>query len=101
MVKYRQYYLQMVTEHPDLFTTFKPIHDAFVTDRVKYSAKFNEAGQKVVDVIRQYDRLLCSGMSRGKFSGYSQQLSEKFWAEVKKEYSHIDMVGVKITKKVV
>lgn len=101
MVKYRQYYLQMVTEHQALFTEFKKIHDAFVTDRPTWSEKFNEFGSKVVEIIRQYDRLLCSGMSRGKFSGYSQQLSEKFWAEVKKEYSHIDMVGVKITKKVV
>ncbi len=101
MVKYRQYYQQMVDENRELFNEFLPIHQEFVADKVAWSAKFNEVGQKVVEVIRAWDRRLCSGMSKGKFSGYSQQLSEKFWAEVKKEFTHIDMVGVKIVKRTV
>lgn len=99
MVKYKQYYQQMADENTALFARFKEIHDQFVEDRVTWSDQFNLVGQQVVDVIRVWDKRLCSAMNRGVYSGYSQQLSEKFWAEVKKHFSHIDMVGVKIVKR--
>lgn len=99
MVKYKQYYQQMVDEHTELFAQFKQIHDEFVIDRETWSEQFNQVGQKVVDIIRVWDRRLCSAMNRGVYSSYSQQLSEKFWIEVKKHYSHIDLVGVKIVRR--
>ena len=99
MVKYKQYYQQMADENTALFAEFKEIHDQFVDDRAAWSDQFNLVGQKVVDVMRVWDRRLCSAMNRGVYSSYSQKLSEKFWDEVKKHFSHIDMVGVKIVKK--
>ena len=48
-----------------------------------------------MDSIRDYDRKLCAQMGKGQYSKFSEQLSEKFWAEVRKIFPKIDFVGVK------
>jgi hypothetical protein len=97
-VKYKQYYQQMLEQNAPAFAEFKKTHDAFVADRVKGEEKFHTEGIKILDIIRDWDRRLCSAMGRGKFSSYTQTLSEKFWNEVRKEYSLIDLVGVRVRK---
>ncbi len=92
--KYRQYYQDMVTQNQKLFTDFKVVHDQYVAKEIDQQ-KYNATGMRIVDIIRDWDRRLCSAMGRGAFSKYSEQLSEKFWSEVRKEYSHIDKVGLK------
>jgi hypothetical protein len=95
MVKYKQYFLDMATENQELFNQFKPIHDGYQTDRKQWSQRFHTEGQKVVDVIREWERRLCSGMERGHNAVFSAKLAEKFWAEVKKEFPLIERVGVR------
>ena len=95
-IKYKEYYQKMVDQHPDKFAAFLKVHDAFVSDPEKNETAFHTEGQKILDIIRDWDRRLCASMGRGKFSGYTQQLSEKFWNEVRKDFSLIDKVGVKI-----
>lgn len=92
--KYRQYYQDMVTQNQKLFADFKLVHDQYVSQEIDQK-KYNETGMRIVDIIRDWDRRLCSAMGRGAFSKYSEQLSEKFWSEVRKDYSHIDKVGLK------
>lgn len=94
-VKYKQYYQQMMEAHGEEFAAFRPIHDGYVHDRKAWSARFHSEGQKILDIVREWDRRLCSGMERGQFAGYSSKLSEKFWAEVKKQFSHIELIGVR------
>jgi sugar-specific transcriptional regulator TrmB len=95
MTKYKQYYQNMMEQEKQKFAEFKKIHDKFELDKDKNREEFNQVGQKVVDVIRDWDRRLCSAMGRGVFSKYSEQLSDKFWGEVRKEFKLIDLVGVK------
>ena len=95
MTKYKQYFQQMMTEHGDLFAAFKPIHDGYKLDRKAWSQQFHTQGQQVVDIIREFERRLCSGMERGQNALFSSKVSEKFWSEIKKEFSHIELVGVK------
>lgn len=92
--KYKQYYQEMVTQNQKLFADFKSVHDQYVIGEIDQQ-KYNQSGMKVVDIVRDWDRRLCSAMGRGAFSKYSEQLSEKFWSEVRKDYSHIDKVGLK------
>jgi hypothetical protein len=94
-VKYKQYYKLMVENNQETFADFRPIHDNYLKDKKKYGEQFHQVGQKVVDAIRDWDRRLCSAMGKGVFSNYSQKLSEKFWDEARKEFSAIDLVGVK------
>lgn len=97
--KFREFYQKMVEQHQPLFTEFMKIHDAFKKDSSTHEQAFHGTGQKVLDIIRDTDRRLCSAMGRGVYSTYSQQLSEKFWNLVREDFDQIDMVGVKVVKR--
>ena len=97
-VKYKEYYQKMVDQHSAQFAAFLKIHDAFVINPVAHEAEFHSEGQKILDIVRDWDRRLCSSMGRGKFSTYTLNLSEKFWVEVRKDFSLIDKVGVRVRK---
>jgi len=95
-VKYKQYYQKMVKENQKLFDNFKEVHDKFKQDRPKWSDEYNEVGRDVVDVMRDWERRLCSAMGKGQFSQYSYRLADKFKDAVRKDFELIDLVGVKI-----
>lgn len=97
-VKYKEYFERMIEQNTDLFDEFTDIHARYVAEPVRYQAIFNSVGARVTEVIRDWDRRLCSAMGRGKFSQYSQGLSEKFWNEARKMFSAIDKVGVVVKK---
>lgn len=93
--KYKQYFMQMQEQNEELFAEFLQVHQAYEADKKKHEEDFHRVGQKVVDVIRDWDRRLCSAMGRGAFSKYSEQLSEKFWSEAKKIFPLVYSVGVR------
>jgi len=95
MTKYKHYFQQMMDEHQELFAQFKTIHDGYTQDRKTWSQQFHTHGKEVVEIVRDWEQRLCAGMERGHNAVYSSKLSEKFWAEVKNLYSHIELVGVK------
>ncbi|HEX9817345.1 MAG TPA: hypothetical protein VGA89_00395 [Patescibacteria group bacterium] len=92
--KYKQYFQQMCEQNQTLFGEFAQIHQRYETEPVRYQSIFNGVGRQVTEVVRDWDRRLCSAMGRGQFSQYSQKLSEKFWAEVRSFFPLIDQVGV-------
>ena len=94
MSKYKKYFQEMVDSHAELFAQFKIVHDNYVQDKATWKAEFNTQGEKVVEVIREWEEKLCSKTENAKFGKFSTNLAEKFWAEVRKEYSKIDFVGV-------
>lgn len=95
MPKYKQYVSEMFDKHHELFDTFQPIHDGYKTDRKAWSAKFHSEGAAVIALMREWEQRLCAGMERGKNALYSSKVAEKYWDEVKKRFSHIQLVGVK------
>lgn len=95
MTKYKQYFRDMSDQNEELFNQFQEIHDNYLKDRKTWSKQFHSVGQQVVDIMRDWERRLCSGMERGANSVYSMKLADKFWSEIKKRYSHIELVGVK------
>lgn len=95
MTKYKAFYTQMEQTNAALFDAFQKIHDGYKSDRKKFSKDFHAVGTEILDIVRDWDRRLCAGMERGKNAVYSNKVSEKFWNEVKKRFSHIELVGVK------
>jgi len=87
----------MVEENKELFDTFRGIHDAYVLNPELNQAKFNDIGREVVDVIREYERKLCGNMNSGAYGAFSQNLSQKFWDEIRKVYRKIDFVGASVS----
>jgi len=97
VTKYKKYYELMTNQNEKLFDKFEEINNEFAMNpRSRLTAtKFHKLGFEVVDIVRFWERKLCSGMERGNNSVYSDKLAEKFWSEVRKRFSQIDNVGVK------
>ena len=66
------------------------LHTSYESDQ----AIFNSVGGRVTEVVRDWDQRLCSAMGRGQYSQFTQNLSEKFWGEVRKQFPEIDKVGL-------
>jgi len=94
MSEYQKAFQTMIEQNKEIFDRFKAVHDAYVLSPDLNKAKFNEVGREITDVIREYERRLCAQMGKGQFSKFTQNLSEKFWGEVRKVYPKIDFVGV-------
>lgn len=96
MPKFAQLYNTMVKDHQAVFNEFREIHELFKLDRNAHRAAFNTKGKEIMEILREYEDRLCQGMERGQFGVFSDKVSEKFWQRVKKDFSHIEMVGVEI-----
>lgn len=94
MRKYKQCYQEMIDANKKLFTEFAKIHDEYITDSKKWQQEFNETGGKVQEVMRKYERILCSHSEAGKYGRYSATLAEKFKDEIRKDFPRIDFIGV-------
>lgn len=84
----------MLEENKELFDEFEPIHTAYVLNPQANQAKYNAIGSTVMDVVREYERKLCSKMGAGQYSKFSMNLSEKFMEEIKNIYPKIMFIGV-------
>jgi hypothetical protein len=92
--KYKHFYNLMLEHNKELFVKFTEVHKGFTTDPKKWEKQFHEVGRDIQDVMRDWERRLCSGTEKGTYAQYSSKLAEKFWAEIKKEFPLIDQVGL-------
>lgn len=89
----------MMDNHQSDFQSFLKVHDAYQEDPNKWSEEFHTQGRDILDIIRNYERRLCSRMERGSHGKYSNTLSEKFWGLIKKQLPLVEHIGVRISKK--
>ncbi|MCL2110164.1 hypothetical protein FWH30_01090 [Microgenomates group bacterium] len=94
--KYKIYYNLMIKNNQPLLDAFKLIHDNYQANPNKYRTAFNKTGRDVLDVMRSFERKLCSGMERTNNAAYSDRVAEKYWSEIRKTFPLIDQVGVTI-----
>jgi UDP-galactopyranose mutase len=94
MREYQKMVIKMMEEHKELFDNFPDIHREYMLNPKEWQKLFNQYGREVVEIIRDYERRLCSNMATGKYGLFSQNLSEKFWGLVRKTFPKIDFVGV-------
>jgi len=87
----------MLEENKDLFENFTNVHNAYMLNPQLNQERFNQIGKEVVDVIREYERKLCGNMNSGAYGAFSQNLSQKFWDEIRKIFKKIDFVGATIS----
>mgnify|MGYP003395674908 CR=1 FL=1 len=99
MTKYREYFERMLTNEKDKFTAFTKLHMQYSLDQEGLQDKFNTEGSKIVTIIREWENKLCSTSDKAGYGGYTSNLSEKFWAEVRKSFPLIDHVGIIVKKK--
>lgn len=94
MQKYQTIFARMLDENKELFDNFTAVHEAYILNPEMNKARFNEVGAEVMDVAREYERILCGKTESGQYGKFSSNLSQKFWDEVRKMYRKIDFVGV-------
>lgn len=99
MTKFSAYYQQMWEENETALRKFQDAHDTYKANQRNTGAKatFDTVGKEVLEVIHTWDQRLCTQMERGKNGVFSSKVSEKFWAEVKKDFPLIDLVGVEVS----
>lgn len=85
----------MKETHEELFASFKVLHDKYADDPEQWQEEFNREGEKIVEVIRQYEKMLCAESNAGQYSKFSSNLADKFWTAVRTYFPKIDFVGVK------
>lgn len=84
----------MVTQNQELFKNFSEVHARYNPDTKSGQTEFNDLGRDVQDVIRDWEDRLCSHSENTKFGKFSTQLSDKFWAEIRKAFPKIDHIGL-------
>lgn len=94
MTKYREYFERMITNEKEAFDKFTKLHMQYSLDQDKLQEEFNKEGGKIVTIIREWESKLCSTSEKAGYGGYTSNLSEKFWLEVRKSFPLIDYVGV-------
>jgi len=94
-VKYKNYIDLMYNQNQELFEKFVIVHDNFANNPKEHGMQFHKEGQKVIDIMRDWERRLCRNMGKGQFSAYAVKLSEKYWLEIEKKFPLIRKVGVK------
>ncbi len=99
MTKYREYFERMLTNEKKTFDEFTKLHLQYSLDQDVVQEKFNKEGEKVVTIIREWENKLCSTSDKAGFGGYTSNLSEKFWSEVRKSFPLIDHVGIIVRPK--
>lgn len=97
MTKYQQYFQSMMDDRQEQFKRFKEIHDNYVKDPDRWQRQFNAEGKLIMEIIREWERKLCSHSEKGQYGIFSSNLADKFWAEIRKFFPKIDFVGVEVS----
>ena len=95
MTKHEEYYRRMIDENSALFNDFMDLHDKYEKNPQIWQSEFNRKGEKIVGIIRAWERRLCSHSEKGSYGKYSANLADKFWYLVRNDFSKIDFIGVK------
>jgi len=97
MTKYAKVFQEMIQKHKADFESFAKIHDLYKSDKKKYQDEFNLEGEYIMEIIRSYEKRLCSQMEKGSNSVFSAKLADKFLDTVRTVFPMIDFIGSKIT----
>lgn len=98
MPKYKEYYQKMVDENKEVFDAFAKLHVDYSLNQNALQEKFNQEGEKIMEIIRDYENKLCRGTENGMYNHYSAGLADKFQGEVRAHFPLIDNVGLIVEK---
>lgn len=94
MMKYKEYFNQMVKENKEIFGAFTKIHFEYSTDQERYQEEFNREGEKILKIIHEWENRLCKLSESAGYGTFTGNLAEKFQTETKNHFPLIDHVGV-------
>lgn len=94
--QFKKIFDQMIAENKETFIKFKLLNDSLQagSSDSKLKSDFNALGQEILDIVKRYENTLCGKTESSSFGRYSANLSEKFWMELRRNFSNIDEIGV-------
>ncbi|MEK9201193.1 MAG: hypothetical protein AAB909_04450 [Patescibacteria group bacterium] len=97
MTKYKQAFEEMLAKHKDEFDQFGLVHDAYLKNQEANQERFNEIGKSVRRIVEDTERWLCGKMETAGKGKFSNNVADKFRAEVQARYKAFDMIGVTVS----
>jgi hypothetical protein len=94
MPKYKQVVNQMLEKNKELFDSFRIVHDKYALNPDKWQIQLNLEGERVMEVIQEYENLLCSSTEGGGYGKFSANLADKFRQEVKRIFPKVYCIGI-------
>jgi hypothetical protein len=92
--KYKEYFDKMLSENKELFDDFKNLHAQYGMDEDKYQDDFNKMGEQILALTHEWENKLCQQSEKAGFGSFTNNLSEKFQAELRVAFPLIDHVGI-------
>jgi len=85
----------MLKEQEVELASFKVLHDKYASDPDRFQDEYNQEGEKILEIINKYERMLTSHTENSGYGKYAGNLSDKFRAAVKLIYPKLDFIGLK------
>lgn len=92
--KFKEYYDRMIAENKEAFSSFTQLHFEYSTDEDKYQERFNKEGEKIMNIIHEWENKLCSQSEKAGYGSYTGGLAEKFQEEIRRHFPLIDHIGI-------
>jgi|SRR3989344_4874534 len=98
MTKYKEYFMKMISENKEIFDSFAKLHLDYSLNQDGLQEKYNVEGEKIMEIVHEYEDRLCKNTENGIYNKFSGGLSEKFQGLVRAHFPLIDHVGLIIEK---
>lgn len=92
--QFKKVFEDMWSDHKEELEHFLITHAKFAQDPKTNRKEFNKEGEKIIEIIRHYESVLCGRSESSGYGNYTSKLAEKFWNEVRKVFTEIDEVGI-------
>lgn len=92
--KYQQLFMLMLKENESALFEFKLLHDKYEKEPDKYQDVYNKEGEKILEIVQEYEDMLTSSTENSGYGKYATNLSEKFRSAVKTLFPKLDFIGV-------
>ncbi len=85
---------EMIDENPEIIKEFTTIHNNFKKDPNKYREKFNEVGERFLELVNKYETILCGNSVHAGYSNLTGPLADTFRRNIRVMFSEFDEIGM-------
>lgn len=92
--KYLEIFKLMLKEQEKALSEFKLLHDKYEADPKTFQDEYNIEGEKFLEIIQKYEKMLTSHTENAGYGKYASNLSDKFRGAVKQLFPKLDFIGI-------
>jgi hypothetical protein len=96
--KYKEFFELMMKNNSEAFEAFAKIHAKYGLNPEENQEEFNREGATIQRILYEWEDKLCNRTQSSGYGNYAGNLAEKFREEVRREFPHIDSIGIGVFK---